>query len=43
MCIRDRPNITHQGLEKLGIEVADFEDSVEDIIIGFTISTDLNS
>jgi len=37
------PNITHQGLEKLGIEVADFDDSVEDIIIGFTISTDLNS
>ena len=37
------PKITPHGLEKLGIEVSDLDDNVEDIIIGFTISSDLNS
>ena len=38
-----KPEITLEGLLKLGIDVATVDDKTEDIIIGFTISSDLNS
>ena len=38
-----KPEITLEGLLKLGIDVATIDDKTEDIIIGFTISSDLNS
>ena len=41
--IESRPKITLDGLEKLGIEVTILDDITEDIIIGFVISSDLNS
>ena len=41
--IESRPKITLDGLEKLGIEVTKLDDITEDIIIGFVISSDLNS
>ena len=37
------PEITLEGLLKLGIDVETIDDKTEDIIIGFTISSDLNS
>ena len=37
------PEVTKYGLEKLGIDVTELDNNVEDIIIGFTISSDLNS
>ena len=37
------PEITLEGLLKLGINAATIDDKTEDIIIGFTISSDLNS
>ncbi len=41
--IESRPEITPYGLDKLGIEITKFVDTIEDIIIGFVISSDLNS
>ncbi len=41
--IESRPEITLDGLDKLGIEVTKLDDITEDIIIGFVISSDLNS
>ena len=41
--IEGEPEITLEGLSKLGINVATIDDKTEDIIIGFTISSDLNS
>ena len=41
--IEGEPEITLEGLLKLGINVATIDDKTEDIIIGFTISSDLNS
>ena len=41
--IESRPKITLDGLEKLGIEVTKLDEITEDIIIGFVISSDLNS
>ena len=38
-----KPEITLEGLLKLGIDVVTIDDKTEDIIIGFTISSDLNS
>lgn len=41
--IESRPEITLDGLDKLGIEVTKLDEITEDIIIGFVISSDLNS
>lgn len=41
--IESRPKITLDGLDKLGIEFTKLDDITEDIIIGFVISSDLNS
>ncbi len=41
--IEGEPEITLEGLLKLGINVSTIDDKTEDIIIGFTISSDLNS
>ena len=41
--IESRPEITLDGLDKLGIEVTKLDKITEDIIIGFVISSDLNS
>ena len=41
--IESRPEITLDGLDKLGIQVTKLDDITEDIIIGFIISSDLNS
>ena len=41
--IEGSPTITNHGLDKLGIQVPEINDDTEDIIIGFVISSDLNS
>ena len=41
--VEGSPTITHHGLDKLGIQVPEINDDTEDIIIGFVISSDLNS
>jgi len=41
--IDSRPEITRHGLDKLGIAITKLDDRTEDIIIGFVISSDLNS
>ena len=41
--IDSRPEITRRGLDKLGIGISKLDDRTEDIIIGFVISSDLNS
>ena len=43
LTINSTPKITKHGLDKLGIDVAEIDDSVADIIIGFIISSDINS
>lgn len=41
--VEGSPTITPHGLDKLGIQVPEINDDTEDIIIGFVISSDLNS
>ena len=41
--IEGSPTITNHGLDILGIQVPEINDDTEDIIIGFVISSDLNS
>ena len=41
--IESRPEITLDGLDRLGIPITKLDDITEDIIIGFVISSDLNS
>lgn len=41
--IESRPEITLDGLDRLGIPITKLDEITEDIIIGFVISSDLNS
>ena len=41
--VEGSPTISNHGLDKLGIQVPEINDDTEDIIIGFVISSDLNS
>lgn len=41
--IESRPEITFDGLDRLGIPITKLDEITEDIIIGFVISSDLNS
>ena len=41
--IESRPEITLDGLNKLGIAITKLDDITDDLIIGFVISSDLNS
>ena len=41
--IEGSPTVTNHGFDKLGIQVPEINDDTEDIIIGFVISSDLNS
>jgi len=41
--VESRPEITLDGLDRLGIPITKLDDITEDIIIGFVISSDLNS
>lgn len=41
--IKSRPEITLDGLDRLGIPITKLDETTEDIIIGFVISSDLNS
>ena len=41
--IESRPEITLNGLDKLGIAITKLDDKTDDLIIGFVISSDLNS
>ena len=38
-----KPEITIAGIENLGIDIAVIDEKTEDLIIGYTISTNLNS
>jgi tRNA threonylcarbamoyladenosine modification (KEOPS) complex Cgi121 subunit len=40
--IESRPEITLDGLNKLGIAITKLDDITDDLIIGFVISSDLN-
>ena len=41
--VESRPEITLNGLDRLGIPITKLDEITEDIIIGFVISSDLNS
>ena len=41
--IDGKPELTIDGLKKLGIEIDEINENTEDILVGLTISTELNS
>lgn len=41
--IDGKPELTIDGLKKLGIEIDKIDENTEDILVGLTISTELNS
>ena len=41
--IDGKPELTIDGLKKLGIEIDEINENTGDILVGLTISTELNS